>query len=125
MTPPKPFSPIVTHLFHEYHVAIPWFSMLLGGFCKTRQIEQYYTYDVLLYVYYVIVACVCVLVVPFVVVYPPPLVLFAPAPVLLLAVPHDVLGEAIAPLHHCWVAEPELLLRGIGGMHARAAECSR
>ena len=32
---------IVTHLFHEYHVAIPWFSMLLGGFCKTRQIEQY------------------------------------------------------------------------------------
>jgi hypothetical protein len=63
----------------------------------------------------------CVIVIPFVVVYPPPLVLFAPAPVLLLAVPRGVLGEAIAPLHRRWVAEP----RGIGGVHARAAECSR
>ena len=51
----------------------------------------------------------------------PPLVLFAPAPVLLLAVPREVLGEAIAPLHRRWVAEP----RGIGGVRARAAECSR
>ena len=78
----------------------------------------------LLYVYYVIVACVHVIVVPFVVVYPPP-VLFAPAPVLLLAVPRNVLGEAIAPLHRRWVAEPELLMRGIGGVRARAAERSR
>ena len=45
----------------------------------------------------------------------PPLVLVAPAPpVLLLMVPSDVLGEAIAPLHRRVVAEPELLLRGVG-----------
>ena len=55
----------------------------------------------------------------------PPLVLFAPALVLLLAVPRDVLGEAIAPLHRRWVAEPELLLRDIGGMRAHAADVSR
>ena len=35
----------------------------------------------------------------------PPLVLFAPAPILLLAVPRDVLGKAITPLHHRGVAE--------------------
>jgi hypothetical protein len=33
VTPPGPFSPhMVTHLFHEYHVDIPWFSVLLRGF---------------------------------------------------------------------------------------------
>ena len=51
----------------------------------------------------------------------PPLVLVASAPVLLLTVPSNVLGKAIAPIHHCGVAEPELLLRGLGGMHAGAA----
>ena len=32
---------IAAHLLDEYQVDIQWFSMLLGGFCKTRQIEQY------------------------------------------------------------------------------------
>ena len=34
----------------------------------------------------------------------------------------DVLGEALAPLRGCWVAEPELLLGGVGGVRARAAD---
>ena len=56
----------------------------------------------------------------------PPLVLVAPAPpVLLLMVPSDVLGEAIAPLHHCVIAEPELLLRGVGCVRAHAADVDR
>ena len=55
--------------------------------------------------------------------YPPPLVLVAPAPpVLFLTVPSDVLGEAIAPLHRRVVAEPELLLHGIGCVRAHAAD---
>jgi hypothetical protein len=53
----------------------------------------------------------------------PPLVLVAPtAPVLLLTVPSDVLGEAIIPLRRRRVAEPELLLCGVGGMRAHAAD---
>ena len=56
----------------------------------------------------------------------PPLVLVAPAPpVLLLMVPSDVLGEAIAPVHRCVVAEPELLLRGIGCVRAHAADIDK
>jgi hypothetical protein len=57
----------------------------------------------------------------------PPLVLVvpAPAPVLLLTVPSDVLGEAIAPLHRRVVAEPELLLRGVGCVRAHAADIDR
>ena len=39
--------------------------------------------------------------------------------------PRDMLGEAIAPLHRRWVAEPELLLHGIGGVRARAADVGR
>ena len=56
-----------------------------------------------------------------------PLVLVAPAPppVLLLTVPSDVLGEAIAPLRRCVVAEPELLLRGVGCVRAHAADIDR
>ena len=56
----------------------------------------------------------------------PPLVLVAPAaPVLLLMVPSDVLGEAITPLRRRRVAEPELLLCGIGGCrHKQNASCS-
>jgi hypothetical protein len=57
----------------------------------------------------------------------PPLVLVAPtpAPVLLLTVPSDVLGKAIAPLHRRVVAEPELLLRGVGCVRAHAADIDR
>jgi len=50
----------------------------------------------------------------------PPLVLVASAPVLLLTVPSNVLGKAIAPIHRRGVAEPELLLRGLGGGGMRA-----
>ena len=45
--------------------------------------------------------------------------------VLLLTVPSDVLGEAIAPLRRCVVAEPELLLRGVGCVRAHAADIDR
>ena len=56
----------------------------------------------------------------------PPIVLVTPIPsVLLLTVPSDVLGEAITPLHCRRVAEPELLLRGIGGMRAHAPDINR
>ena len=57
----------------------------------------------------------------------PPLVLVAPtpAPGLLLTVPSDVLGKAIAPLHRRVVAEPELLLRGVGCVRAHAADIDR
>ena len=56
----------------------------------------------------------------------PPLVLVAPAaPVLLLTVPSDVLGEAITPLRRRRVAEPELLLCGVGGVRAHAADINR
>ncbi len=48
-----------------------------------------------------------------------------PPPVLLLTVPSDVLGEAIAPLHRRVVAEPELLLRGVGWLRAHAADIDR
>ena len=34
----------------------------------------------------------------------------------------DVLGEALAPLRGCWVAEPELLLGGVGRVRACAAD---
>jgi hypothetical protein len=54
----------------------------------------------------------------------PPLVLFAPAPNLLIVVPRDVLGKAFVPLHHCGVAEPELLLCGVGGVRACAGNIS-
>ena len=59
-------------------------------------------------IYCVIVVCLCVVICngPCI----PPLVLVAPAPILLFAVPHDVLGKAIAPAHRCVVVEPELLL---------------
>ena len=56
----------------------------------------------------------------------PPLVLVVPAPpVLLLTVPSDVLGKAIAPLHGRVVAEPELLLRGVGCVRAHAADIDK
>ena len=56
----------------------------------------------------------------------PPLVIVAPAaPVLLLTVPSDVLGESITPLRRHRVAEPELLLCGIGGVRAHAADINR
>ena len=56
----------------------------------------------------------------------PPLVLVVPAPpVLLLTVPSDVLGEAIAPLHRRVVAEPDLLLRGVGCVRAHVADIDR
>jgi len=58
--------------------------------------------------------------------YAPPLVLVAPAPpVLLLMVPSNVLGKAIAPLYRHVVAEPELLLHGVGCVRAHAADIGR
>ena len=45
--------------------------------------------------------------------------------VLLLTVPSDVLGEAITPPHRRRVAEPELLLCGISGVRAHAADINR
>jgi hypothetical protein len=59
---------------------------------------------------------------------PPPCPIVAPTPpppVLLLTVPSDVLGEAIAPIHRRVVAEPELLLCGIGCVRAHAADIDR
>jgi hypothetical protein len=40
-------------------------------------------------------------------------------------VPSDVLGKAIAPLHRCVVAEPELLLRVVGCVRAHAEDIDR
>jgi hypothetical protein len=37
----------------------------------------------------------------------------------------NVLGKALASLHQCGVAEPELLLGGVGGVHARAVDVDR
>ena len=60
----------------------------------------------------------------------PPPVLVAPTPPpfsfsrCLLTVPSE-LGKAIAPLHRRMVAEPELLLRGIGCVRAHAADIDR
>jgi len=57
---------------------------------------------------------------------PPLILLVAPAaPVLLLTVPSDVLGEAITPLRRHRVAEPELLLCGVGGVRTHAADINR
>ncbi len=57
----------------------------------------------------------------------PPLFLVAPppVPVLLLTVPSDVFGEAITPLPRRRVAEPELLLRSVGGVRAHTADIGR
>ena len=51
----------------------------------------------------------------------PPLILIVPTPIGLAVLVLDVLGEALAPLRGCWVAEPELLLDGVGGVRAHAA----
>ena len=37
-------------------------------------------------------------------------------------VPSYVLDKALTPLHHRGVAVPELLMRGVGGVRARAAD---
>ena len=54
--------------------------------------------------------------------FPPPLILIVPTPIRLAVLVLDVLGEALAPLRGCWVAEPELLLGGVGGVRAHAAD---
>ena len=52
-----------------------------------------------------------------------PLLLFTPPPCPIFPCPCSVLGKkAIAPLHRCWVAEPELLLCSVRGVRAHTAD---
>jgi hypothetical protein len=54
--------------------------------------------------------------------FPPPLIVIVPTLIRLAVLVLDVLGKALAPLRGCWVAEPELLLGGVGGVRAHAAD---
>ena len=65
---------------------------------------------------YVVSLCRCRIKVP------PPLILLAivPAPIHFVVLVVNMLGKALAPLHR--LAEPELFLVGVGGVHALAAD---
>ena len=52
----------------------------------------------------------------------PPPILIVPLPVRFAVLEVDMLSEALAPLHRRGVAEPELLLGGVGGVRAHAAD---
>ena len=118
----------VTQLIHEYHVDIPWISVPSRRFRGTRGVENirhmmcFFTLcSSCTSLIVVVVVVLVVLVLNVALNSPPPLVL-----IVLMCLGGmclgDMLGKALAPLNCCGIAETGLLMGGVGGIRACAAD---
>ena len=118
---------IATHHIHEYQISIRWISVPSRPSAAQRELQKkgilcefLYLCRELLHVVVVVAIAIAIAAPPHCIEFPLPLILIVPTLVHLAVLGVDVLGEALAPLHR--LAEPELLLVGISGVGAHAAD---